>query len=146
MHIQWNNVTWGTLNLFIYSVTEIVYMRFILSGVRLSPLGNAATTGLLYQPQMIDDGDCGAISGLNTDRGNSVKTCPSATLSTTNPTCPDPGSNPGRRGEKPATNRLSYSTAYVHEVAISHCTHSNLYLYSTSLNFNVITYISILST
>jgi hypothetical protein len=23
-----------------------------------SPLGTAATTGLLYQPQMVDDGDC----------------------------------------------------------------------------------------
>jgi hypothetical protein len=32
-------------------------------------------------------------------------------LSTTNPTWPDPGSNPGRRGGKPATNRLSYGAA-----------------------------------
>jgi hypothetical protein len=39
------------------------------------------------------------------------KTCPSATLSTTNPTWPDLGSNPGRRGGKPASNRLSYGTA-----------------------------------
>ena len=39
------------------------------------------------------------------------KTCPSATLSTTNPTSPDPGSNPGLRGEKPATNRLSHGRA-----------------------------------
>jgi hypothetical protein len=38
----------------------------------------------------------------------SDKTCPSATLSTTNPTWPDQGSNSGRRGGKPATNRLSY--------------------------------------
>jgi hypothetical protein len=29
-----------------------------------SPLGTAATTGLLYQPQMIDDGDCGEINGM----------------------------------------------------------------------------------
>jgi hypothetical protein len=36
---------------------------------------------------------------------------PSATLSTTNPTWPDPGSNPGRRGGKPAINRLSYDAA-----------------------------------
>jgi hypothetical protein len=42
----------------------------------------------------------------------SEKSCPSATLSTTNPTCPDLGSNPGHRGWKPATNRLSYGTAY----------------------------------
>jgi hypothetical protein len=27
------------------------------------------------------------------------------------PTWPDPGSNPGRRGGKPATNRLSYGAA-----------------------------------
>jgi hypothetical protein len=38
-----------------------MYFVIILSGVRLSPLGTAATTGLLYQPQVIDDGDCAAI-------------------------------------------------------------------------------------
>jgi hypothetical protein len=38
---------------------------------------------------------------------------PSATLSTTNPTWIDPGANPGRRGERPAINRLSHGTAYV---------------------------------
>jgi hypothetical protein len=43
---------------------------------------------------------------------NSEKTCPSATLSTTNPTWPDLESKPGRSGGKPATNRLSYGTAY----------------------------------
>jgi hypothetical protein len=41
----------------------------------------------------------------------SEKSCPSATLSTTNPTWPDPGATPGRRGGKPATNRLSYGAA-----------------------------------
>jgi hypothetical protein len=40
------------------------------------------------------------------------KTCPSATLSTTNPTWTDPGSNLGHRGGKPATNRLSNGTAH----------------------------------
>jgi hypothetical protein len=34
------------------------------------------------------------------------KTCSSATLSTTNPTWTDPGSNPGRHSGRPATNRL----------------------------------------
>jgi hypothetical protein len=38
---------------------------------------------------------------------------PNATLSTPNPTWPDPGSNPGRRGGNPATNRLSYGAAYL---------------------------------
>jgi hypothetical protein len=41
------------------------------------------------------------------------KACPSATLSTTNPTWTDPGSNPGLRGGRPAANRLSHGTAYV---------------------------------
>jgi hypothetical protein len=43
----------------------------------------------------------------------SEKTCPSAILSTTNPTWPDPGANSGRRGGKPATNRLSYGAALI---------------------------------
>jgi hypothetical protein len=38
-------------------------------------------------------------------------TCPSATLSTKNPTWIDPGANPGLRGERPATNDLSHGTA-----------------------------------
>jgi hypothetical protein len=41
------------------------------------------------------------------------KTLPSVTLSTTNPTWPDPGSNPGRLGGKPATNSLKYGGAYM---------------------------------
>jgi hypothetical protein len=33
-------------------------------------LGTAATTGLLYKPQMIDEDDCGAIVGMKIGRGN----------------------------------------------------------------------------
>jgi hypothetical protein len=44
---------------------------------------------------------------------NPEKTYLSATLSTTNPTWLDLGLNPGRRGGKPATNRLSYGVAHV---------------------------------
>jgi hypothetical protein len=46
------------------------------------------------------------------NRSTRGKTCPSATLSTTNPTWIDPGSNPGLRGERPGTNRLSHGTAW----------------------------------
>jgi hypothetical protein len=42
----------------------------------------------------------------------SEKGYPSATLSITNPTWLDLGSNPGCRGGKPATNRLSYGAAF----------------------------------
>jgi hypothetical protein len=52
------------------------------------------------------------------NRSTRIKTCPSVTLSTTNPTWTDPGSNPGLRGERPATNRLSHGTADV-----THCDH-----------------------
>jgi hypothetical protein len=41
----------------------------------------------------------------------SEKPCHCATLSIRNPTWPDLGSNPGRLGGKPETNRLSYGTA-----------------------------------
>jgi hypothetical protein len=63
--------------LYVYSITFQKIRLFnnralfvLLSGVRLSPLGTEATTGLLYQPQMIDDGDCGAIGGMKIGRGN----------------------------------------------------------------------------
>ena len=41
------------------------------------------------------------------------ETCSSATLSNTNATWTDPGSNPHLRGGKPATNRLSHGTTFV---------------------------------
>jgi hypothetical protein len=46
------------------------YFFIIPSGVRLNPLGTAATTGLLYQPQMTNDGDCGETGGMKTGTGN----------------------------------------------------------------------------
>jgi hypothetical protein len=58
------------------------------------------------------------------------ETCPCATLSTTNPTWTDPGSNPDFRGERPATNRLSHGTANTDSLVY----HNNL----TLQNFNVI--------
>jgi hypothetical protein len=93
-------------------------IRLVGGGVRLGPLGTAATDWLVV-----------ACPGWlwwwrnwwNKDwKGKpkySEKTCPSATLSTTNPTWPDPGSNPGHRGGKPATNRLSYVAAHARIVS-----------------------------
>jgi hypothetical protein len=42
------------------------------------------------------------------NRSTCGKTCPGAILSTTNPTWTDPGSNPGLRDGRSATNRLSH--------------------------------------
>jgi hypothetical protein len=49
---------------------KIRHSKRLFIGVILSPLGTAATTGLLYQPQMIVDGDCGVIGGIKIGRGN----------------------------------------------------------------------------
>jgi hypothetical protein len=56
-----------------YEMVLVMYYSLfiiILSGVRLSLVGSVATIGLLYQPQMIEDGDCGAIGGMTIGRGN----------------------------------------------------------------------------
>jgi hypothetical protein len=85
--------------------------------VEQSPLLLRPFIGLLYQPWMVDGDGCVAVSGRNEWRGKSKysekKTCPSATLSTTDPTWCNPGWDLGRRGGRPATNRLSYGKAVV---------------------------------
>jgi hypothetical protein len=85
--------------------TLYFFIIIILSAERLSPLGTATATGLLYKPQMIDDGDCEAIGGMNIGRGNrSTRRKPAPA-----PLCPlqipyeqTCARNPGRRGGKPA--------------------------------------------
>jgi hypothetical protein len=76
----------------------------------LGPLGTPATKrSIVPAPGNYDDGEIGGMIG----RGNqstrrkldSVPLCPPQTPHA----CPD--ANPGRRGGKPATNRLSYGTA-----------------------------------
>jgi hypothetical protein len=55
------------------------------AGVEPSPLLLRSLIGLLYEPWIIGDDDCGAISGINTRQWKpkySKKTCPSATLFT----------------------------------------------------------------
>jgi hypothetical protein len=84
----------------------------ILRGVRLSPLGSAAPTGLLYQSQTMTVTVEQLVEWrLAVDTEVLGKLCPSATLSTTKPTWPDPGSNPGHGGGKSATNSLIYGAA-----------------------------------
>jgi hypothetical protein len=63
-HVSVNGVTYHVVTVCHY------FCIIILSGVRLSPLGTAATTGLLYPPQMIDDGDYGAIGEMKIGSGN----------------------------------------------------------------------------
>jgi hypothetical protein len=53
-----------------FIIIIIIIIITIISGVGLSPLGIAAISGLLYKPQMVDEGDCGAIGGMKIGRGN----------------------------------------------------------------------------
>jgi hypothetical protein len=59
------------------------------------------------------------------NRSTRRKPCPSATLSTTNPTRTDPGSNPGLRRDRPATSRLKHGTAWVYGRLLAGITGSN---------------------
>jgi hypothetical protein len=77
-------------------------------------IGTTATPGLLYQPRVIvkmiveKQMKC-RLAGETEVLGEILPQChfrPSQ-----NPTWPDPVWNPGRRGGKPATNRLSYGAA-----------------------------------
>jgi hypothetical protein len=94
-------------------VTVRLHLSFS-HGVRLSPLDTEATVW----PSVPD-----RWWWLWSNRWNvnwqgkpkySGKTCPRATLSTTNSTWPDPGSNPGHCSGKLVTNRLSYGIAQGH--------------------------------
>jgi hypothetical protein len=70
--------------------------------------------GLLYPLWKIDNDDGGVICRLNDWQQRlkySEETCPSAALSSTNPTLLDPNSNPGLPPGKPATDRLVYGMA-----------------------------------
>jgi hypothetical protein len=40
------------------------------AGVGLSPVLHGPFIGLLYQPWMINGGDCGAVGGMNVGQGN----------------------------------------------------------------------------
>jgi hypothetical protein len=72
------------------------------------------TSGLLHNPQMIDEGDRGAIGGMKIGRGNRSTSRKPASAPLCPPQIPHDQTRartPGRRGGKPATNRLSYGAA-----------------------------------
>jgi hypothetical protein len=80
---------------------------------KLGPLGTSATEWpIVPAPGDYDDGEFWWNEDWQGKPKYSEKNCPSATLSTIDRIWPEPGLNPGRRGRKPATNRLSYGAAY----------------------------------
>jgi hypothetical protein len=48
----------------------VMDLFFLLSVGWTKSLSTAATSGLLYKPQMIDEDDCGAVGGIKIGRGN----------------------------------------------------------------------------
>jgi hypothetical protein len=80
-------------------------------GVHLGPLGITATN----KPIVPAPGDYdGEIGEMKIGRGNRSTRRKPAPVPLCPPQTPDayPDANPGRRGVKPATNRLRYDTAY----------------------------------
>jgi hypothetical protein len=100
---------WGFLLPIWYSC-EWFFLNWYSGGVESNWVHSTVRPllGLLCQPQVIMMEKLVAwLAGETEVLG---ETCPSAALSTTNPTC-CLDANPGRCGGKPATNRLSYRTA-----------------------------------
>jgi hypothetical protein len=80
-------------------------------GVQVGPFGTAATSmPIMAAPGDYDDGEIGGVMIGKGNRSTRRKPAqvPLYPLQTPH-ACPD--ANPGRRGGKPATNRLSYGTA-----------------------------------
>jgi hypothetical protein len=82
-----------------------------VGGIQLGPLGTAATNRpIVPAPGDFDDGEIGEIIGRG-NRSTLRKPAPLLLCRPQTPTC-CPDANPGRRGGKTATNRLSYGTAF----------------------------------
>jgi hypothetical protein len=97
-----------------YSSVDIGTSYFLFIYLVCETIGTAATPGLLCQPRMIvkmivEKQMEWRLPGKTEALGENLPQrhfCPSQ-----NPTWLDPDLNPGRRGRKPATNRLSYGAA-----------------------------------
>jgi hypothetical protein len=85
--------------------------------VKLSPLGTSATNGYTVPAPEDDDDECGTIDGMRTGRGNRSirKKKPSPLVPLSPPQIPH-GLTWARiqttAGGKPASNHISYGTAY----------------------------------
>jgi hypothetical protein len=81
-------------------------------GAQLGPLGTAATYWpIVPAPGDYDDGEIGGMMIGKGNRSTRRKLAPMPLCPPQTPhDCPD--ANPGRRGGKPATNRLNYGTAF----------------------------------
>jgi hypothetical protein len=91
------------------SNAEVFLIGIVGGGVQLGPLDTALTNRpIVPAPGDYSDGEIGGMIG----RGNrSTSRKPAQCRFVHHKPHMLPGANPGRRGGKPATNRLSYGTA-----------------------------------
>jgi hypothetical protein len=105
----------------------------------LGPLGTAATNRPTVPAP--DDYDDGEIGGMMIGRGNrSIRREP-APVPLCSPQTPHSclDANPGRRGGKRATNRLSYGTAFTRQCQLFET--QAYFIYKTCQDFTLLTYI-----
>jgi hypothetical protein len=95
------------------SVSNYYFLIRIVGEVQIGSIGTSVTSGLLYLPRVIVRMDNLVEWRLVGESEVLGENLPQATLSTTNPTWPDPGANPGRSGGKPATNCLGYGAVFL---------------------------------
>jgi hypothetical protein len=57
---------------FAYTSPNSAGLCLIFFNLCCGTLSTAASTGLMYQPRMIGEGDCGEIGGTKIDRGNQI--------------------------------------------------------------------------
>jgi hypothetical protein len=111
---------------FVLGIISVVVFFFSEDGVGLVPRRGCLLTLAYYAfPRWYEFGERRWNDMTGENRRTRRKSCPSTTLSTTNPTWIDPGVNRGLGGERPATNDLS------HGPALCCVRKTNLYLYDT---------------
>jgi hypothetical protein len=100
--------------------SQPAYLTFL---ARLSPLGTAVTTGLLYQPQMIVDGECGAVGGMKIGKRNQSTLRKPTPAPLFPPEIPLGQTRDRTRAAavKPATNHLSYGAACFSNIGLRFC-------------------------
>jgi hypothetical protein len=105
-HIMWKNeLSYWSL------ISDNDFYFFLLSIFCFQPMCRVRSEAPNSGPMNMEQWWNYIFTGETEELGENL---PSDTLSTTNPTWIDPGANPGLRGERPATNRLSHGTALLH--------------------------------